>query len=116
MLICISSLIKTEIDSKEISLLPLPLYYKLIDAQLLQFSGNSLILTDIPKEDWFVLDQLIDHFQHYEKEFKLEVQSGKNSNTKYSTGKKKIIRSCVNFRVCTKEISKIGIENFNKNQ
>ena len=73
MLICISSLIKTEIDSKEISLLPVPLYYKLIDTQLLQFSGNSLILTDIPKEDWLVLEQLTEHLQHYEKEFELEI-------------------------------------------
>ena len=62
MLICINYLIKTEIDSKEISLLPVPLYYKLIDTQLLQFSGKSLILTDIPKEDWFVLDQLIEQY------------------------------------------------------
>ena len=79
MLIYISSLIKTETDSKEISLLPVPLYYKLIETQLLQFSGNSLILTDIPKEDWYVLDQLIDHFQLYEKELELEIKSEKNS-------------------------------------
>jgi len=79
MLICISNLIKTERDSKEISLLPIPLYYRLIDTQMLQFNGNSLILTNIPKENWFVLDQLIDHFHHYEKDFELEVQSEENS-------------------------------------
>ena len=75
MLICINSLIKTERDSKGISLLPVPLYYKLINTQLLQFSGKSLILTDILKEDWFVFDQLIDHFHRYEKKFELEIQS-----------------------------------------
>jgi len=79
MLICISSLIKTERDSKVISLLPVPLHYKLTDTHLLQFSGKSSISTDIPKEDWFVLEQLIDHFQHYGKEFELEIRSENNS-------------------------------------
>ncbi|MHA1508775.1 MAG: glycoside hydrolase family 20 zincin-like fold domain-containing protein [Promethearchaeota archaeon] len=79
MLICISNLIKTERESKEISLLPVPLYYKLIDSQMLQFNRKSLISTDLPKENWFVIDQLIDHFQHNEKKFELERPSEKNS-------------------------------------
>jgi len=96
MLICINSLIKTERDSKDISLLPVPLYYKLTDTQLLQFSGKSLILTDILKEDWFVFDQLLDHFHRYEKEFELEIQSEKNlQNTAESD---KVISSlCENY-------------------
>ena len=96
MLICINSLIKTERDSKDISLLPGPLYYKLTDTQLLQFSGKSLILTDILKEDWFVFDQLLDHFHRYEKEFELEIQSENNlQNTAQSD---KVISSlCENY-------------------
>ncbi|GAJ06480.1 unnamed protein product, partial [marine sediment metagenome] len=56
-----------------------PLYYKLIEPHLLQFSEKSLILTDISKEDWFVLDQLIGHFQISEKEFNLEILDERKS-------------------------------------
>ncbi|MBY8986791.1 MAG: family 20 glycosylhydrolase [Candidatus Lokiarchaeota archaeon] len=79
MLICFRNLNKTILNSEEISLLPEPLHFKLIDSHLLQFSGKSLILTDIPKEDWFALEQLIDHFQLHEKGFKLTIQHEKNS-------------------------------------
>ncbi len=109
MLICIRNLIKTEIDSKEFSLLPEPLYYKLIDSQLLQFSGNSLILTDIPKEDWFVLDQFIDHFQHYGEEFELEVQYEKISNN--TTESDKVISS-----LCEKYFSQLDLNSIKRNQ
>ena len=94
---------------EEISLLPVPLYYKLTDTQLLQFSGNSLILTDIPKEDWYVLDQLIDHFQHYEKEFELEVQSEKNS--KNTAESDKVISS-----LCEKYFPQLDLNKIERNQ
>jgi len=109
MLICISSLIKTEIDSKEISLLPVPLYFKLINTQMLQFSGNSLILTDIPKVDWFVLDQLLDHLHYYEKEFELKVQYEKNSlNT---TEIDKVISG-----LCKKHFPQLDLNSIKRNQ
>ncbi|HUW89310.1 MAG TPA: family 20 glycosylhydrolase [Candidatus Nanopelagicaceae bacterium] len=109
MLICIRNLIKNEIDTKEISLLPEPLYYKLIDSQMMQFRGNSLILTDIPKEDWFVLDQFIDHFQHYEKEFELEVQYDKNSLNKIEIDK--MISS-----LCEKYFPQLDLNSIKRNQ
>ncbi len=109
MLICINSLIKTEIDSKEISLLPVPLYYKLIDTQLLQFSGKSLILTDIPKEDWFVLDQLIEHLQLYKKEFELKVQYEKNSLNTAENNK-------VIFSLCEKNFPQLDLNSIKRNQ
>ena len=109
MLICISRLIKTEIDSKEISLLPVPLYYKLTDSHLLQFSGNSLILTDIPKEDWFVLEQLIEHFHLYEKEFELKIQYEENSRN--TAENEKVILS-----LCEKHFPQLDVNNIKRNQ
>ncbi len=108
MLICISSLIKTEENSKEISLLPVPLYYKLTNTQLLQFSGKSLILTDVLKEDWFVFDQLIDHFRSYQKEFELEIQSEKNSQN--TADSEKMISS-----LCKKYFPKLDLNSIKRN-
>jgi hexosaminidase len=109
MLISISNLIKTGRDSKGISLLPEPLHFKLIKSQLLQFSEKSIILTNISKEDRFVLDQLIDHFQLWEKEFELEVMEEKNSQNSAKTDK-------VIFNLCEEFFPQLDLISIGRHQ
>ena len=65
MFICVNNLIQTDLLVEEVLLLPEPLHYKLVDSKLLKISVKSSILTNLSKEDLYI----IDYFQEKLKEF-----------------------------------------------
>jgi hypothetical protein len=79
MFICVNNLIETELIVKEVFLLPEPLHFKLIDSKLLKISDKSSILTNLSKEDLFI----IDHFQEQLRVFGFKEKLEVNFNQEY---------------------------------
>jgi len=73
MFICLENLTKTELVHSEIFLVPQPQYFKLIDENLLQFSKNSLISSDLPSKYLFIVDQFQEQLELLGFETKLEL-------------------------------------------
>ncbi|NVM44653.1 MAG: family 20 glycosylhydrolase [Candidatus Lokiarchaeota archaeon] len=79
MFICVNNLIQTDILVEEVLFLPEPLHFKVIDSKLLKISDKSSILTDLSKEDLFV----VDHFQEQLRAFGFKEKLKVNFNREY---------------------------------
>ncbi|NVM17510.1 MAG: family 20 glycosylhydrolase [Candidatus Lokiarchaeota archaeon] len=73
MFICLNNLIYTELTVEEVLLLPEPLYFKLIDSKLLKISENSSFLTNIPKEELYIIDQFQEQLEDFGLKKKINV-------------------------------------------
>lgn len=79
MFICVNNLIQTEEIVEDILLLPEPLHFKLLTSNLLKISEKASILTNLPKEDLFIIDQ----FQEQLKEFGFKKELTVNQDPEY---------------------------------
>jgi hypothetical protein len=79
MFICVNNLIQTDEIVEDILLLPEPLHFKLLTSNLLKISEKASILTNLPKEDLFIIDQ----FQEQLKEFGFNKELTVNQDPEY---------------------------------
>ena len=79
MFICVNNLIQTELIVEEVLLLPEPLHFKLNGSKLLKISDKSSILTNLSKEDLYVIDQ----FQEQLKDFGFKEKLTVNYHQEY---------------------------------
>ncbi len=110
MFICLDNLIQTELNHEEVLLIPEPQYFKLINLQLLKFSEKSLIISNLPKKDSFIIDQFQKQLEILGFERELEV--------KYTQENLNLPQNESIIDICKENFPKLNFDDFlyNKNK
>ncbi len=110
MFICLDNLIRTELNHEEVLLIPEPLYFKLLNLQLLKFSEKSSIISNLPRKDTFIIDQFQKQLEIFGFERELKI--------KYIQENLKLPQSESTIEICKNYFPKLDFDYFlhNKNK